>query len=609
MTNQSTGLKSLPHWDMTNVFAGLDSEDFKQALSDLETQLDELDYFLEMNQISRTGALPIDAQIASRIFDNYLEKMNGVLHHYGTIRAYVYSFLSTNSYDTTAKRLASETDQYGVRIRRQEVLFRGWLGLLREKLDSFSEAIKRGTNAREHAFYLYETADQSQFLMSEAEETLAAELNISGAMAWSRLQDVIRSQLKAPFRQDNKEEELPITLIQTFYTHPDERLRRQAYEVELKAWQQVREPLAACLNSIKGSVITLNRRRNRPDALHQALEQARIDRQTLETMLGAMKASFPVFWRYWKAKAKKLGKESLPWWDLSAPVTSRQQPYSYTETKKIILEQFGTFSQSLADFSRHAFEKNWIDAEPRDGKVGGGFCMNIPAVAESRILVNYDGSLDQLMTLAHELGHAYHNHCLAGKTQLQRRTPMTLAETASIFNQTIITDALLARVSNEDEELVILESFLADSSQVIVDIYSRYLFENEIFNRREQAELSADDFCRIMLECQKETYGDGLDSRHLDPYMWAWKPHYYNADRSFYNFPYAFGLLFGLGLYKIYQKSGSDFLDRYDHLLSSTGEAMAYDLAVQFDIDLYQTSFWQEGLSIVEDRVVRYETL
>ncbi len=607
--NHSTSLDPLPHWDMTNVYGGLDSEDFQQALERLETRLDELDVFLEMNQISRTGALPNDAQKAAIIIDTYLEKMNGVLHHYGTIRAYVYSILSTNSYDTTAKRLASETDQYGVRIRRQEVLFRGWLGLLNEQFDAFSEAIKQGTNARQHTFYLYETADQSQFLMSVAEETLAAELNVSGAMAWSRLQNVIRSQLKAPFRQNGQDEELPITLIQAFYTHPDEKLRRQAYEVELKAWQRVREPLAACLNGIKGSVITLDRRRNRQDALHQALEQARIDRQTLETMLGAMQASFPIFRRYWFAKARRLGKERLPWWDLSAPVTSRQRPYSYRETMTIILEQFSTFSQSLADFSRQAFEKNWIDAEPRDGKVGGGFCMNIPAVAESRILVNYDGSLDQLMTLAHELGHAYHNHRLEGKTQLQRRTPMTLAETASIFNQTIITDALLAQAANAEEELVFLESFLADSSQVIVDIYSRYLFESEIFDRRVQAELSADDFCKIMLECQQETYGDGLDSRYLHPYMWAWKPHYYNADRSFYNFPYAFGLLFGLGLYKIYQVSGSDFLDQYDLLLSSTGEATAYDLAAQFDIDLHQSSFWHEGLSIVEERVNRYEAI
>jgi pepF/M3 family oligoendopeptidase len=605
--NHTTVQDSLPHWDMTNVYSGLDSEDFQQAIELLEARLDDLDLFLKTNKISRTGSLPNDSHSAAAIFDDYLDKMNGVLHLYGTIRAYVYSFLSTDSYDITAKRLASETDKLGVRIRRQEVLFRGWLGLLKEQFDAFFEAIEQGTTAGKHAFYLKETADQSQYLMSEAEETLAAELNVSGAMAWSRLQNVIRSQLKAQFRQSGQDEELPITLIQAFYNHPDEMLRRQAYEVELNAWQLVREPLAACLNGIKGSVITLDRRRNRQDALHQTLEQARIDRQTLEVMLGAMRDSFPVFRRYWQAKARRLGKERLPWWDLSAPVASRLQSYSYQETTTIILEQFGTFSLSLADFSKNAFEKNWIDAEPRDGKVGGGFCMNIPAAGESRILVNYDGSLDQLMTLAHELGHAYHNHRLKGKTQLQRRTPMTLAETASIFNQTIITDALLASALNAEEELIVLESFLADSSQVIVDIYSRYLFETEIFERRAQAELSADDFCQIMLECQQETYGVGLDSRYRHPYMWAWKPHYYNADRSFYNFPYAFGLLFGLGLYKIYQVSGSDFLERYDQLLSSTGEATAYDLALQFDIDLHQPSFWQEGLSIVEERTNRYE--
>ena len=235
--------------------------------------------------------------------------------------------------------------------------------------------------------------------------------------------------------------------------------------------------------------------------------------------------------------------------------------------------------------------------------------MGLPLVDESRILCNYDGSLDQVSTLAHELGHAYHNECQVGKTILQRPTPMTLAETASIFNQTIITDALLAQATDPDEELAILEGFLSDAAQVIVDIYSRYLFEKEVFERRAEAELSADDFCEIMLRAQKETYADGLDPQHLHPYMWAWKPHYYRTDLSFYNFPYAFGLLFGLGLYAVYQERGDSFLPEYDELLRSTGEGTAADLASRFGLDIRQRSFWEASLKVIEERIEHYQAL
>jgi pepF/M3 family oligoendopeptidase len=338
-----------------------------------------------------------------------------------------------------------------------------------------------------------------------------------------------------------------------------------------------------------------------------------MDREMLEAMLGAMRESFPAFRRYWQNKAQRLGKEKLAWWDIPAPVGRLEQRYSYAEASSFILQQFATFSGRLVDLSKRAFDENWIDAEPRRGKVGGAFCMSIASVEESRILCNFDGSLEQLTTIAHELGHAYHGECLAGRSQLRRRTPMTLAETASIFNQTIITDATLAQAKDSQEELAILESFLADSAQVIVDIFSRYLFESEVFSRRVKAELSADDFCEIMTRCQRETYGEGLDGDFLHPYMWAWKPHYYGPNLSFYNFPYAFGLLFGLGLYGIYQRAGrqgqQEFTAQYDGLLASTGEATAADLAGRFGIDLRQPAFWQAGLQVIEDRIDRYIAL
>jgi oligoendopeptidase F len=497
----------------------------------------------------------------------------------------------------------------GVRLERIDVFFRGWIGAVAADPDRFDAVLAHKGPVQEHAFYLREAAEQSRYLMGPAEETLAAELSLSGASAWEKLRGVVTSQLKVPWERDGQVTELPITVVQNYRTEADGELRRQAHEAELAGWASVREPLAACLNGLKGTAITLYKHRGRTDALHQALDQARIDRETLETMLGAMKDSFPAFRQYWQAKARLLGKEALPWWDLFAPVGHLERRYSFVEARDLILDQFSPISERLTAFTRRAFERRWIDAEPRAGKRGGAFCMRIPAVEESRVLCNFDGSLDQVLTLAHELGHAYHNECQVGKLPLQRRTPMTLAETASIFNQTIANNAVLSQAAGPEEELAILETFLIDASQVIVDIYSRYLFEKEVFERRAEAELSADDFCDIMIRCQKQTYGDGLDARYLNPYMWAWKPHYYRLDLSFYNFPYAFGLLFGLGLYAIYQERGGAFFPEYDALLRSTGEGTAADLAARFGIDIRQRAFWESSLKVIEKRIERYLAL
>jgi len=606
MEEQRMNQESLPHWDLSGVYPGLESEAFRQAMQQARSQLDGLDAYLSANRISRDGTIPSQPAELAGMIGGYLDRMNASLRLVSTLRAYISAFVSTDSYNTLARRLMSELEPLMVRQESQEVLFRGWIGSVAAQGGILEAALALEGPANAHDFHLRETVEQSRYLMGEAEEALAAELSLSGARAWQKLQGVVTSQLTVPFEREGRVDRLPITVLQNLRHDPDEQVRRQAYEVELAAWEGVREPLAACLNGVKGAVATLDRRRGRVDALHEALDQARIDRETLEAMLGAMSDSFPAFRRYFRSKAARLGKEALPWWDLFAPVAKSERHYTFAEAQAFILAQFGTFSDRLVGFARRAFAGHWIDAEPRDGKRGGAFCMSLPAVEESRLLCNFDGSLSQVLTVAHELGHAYHNECRVGKTMLQRTTPMTLAETASILNETIVTDALLSQASEPPEELAILETFLIEAGQVVVDIYSRFLFEDEVFRRRAEAELSADEFCEIMLRAQAETYGDGLDPRYLHPYMWAWKPHYYRPQLSFYNFPYAFGLLFGLGLYAIYQEQGPAFLAGYDDLLRSTGEATAADLAGRFGLDIRRRGFWEASLQVIRQRIDRY---
>ncbi len=599
--------QDLPRWDVSNVYPGLESEALKEAVAELKAGLDDVDSYLSEHGIEQAGDVPEGKPAAvAEMVSGFLTRTNDLWRLHGTVKAYVYSFVATDSYDTKARRILSQLETLEVRLERQEVQFQGWIGRVAQEPELFEAALVVEGAAEEHAFYLREKAEQSRYLMGPAEEGLAAELSLSGSRAWGKLQGVVTSQVTVPFERDGEVEELPVAALQNLRNDPDSEVRRSAYEAELAAWERKREPLAACLNGVKGAVSTLNARRGREDCLDEPLDQARIDRETLEAMLSVVDDSLPMFRRYFQKKAERLGKDRLAWWDLFAPVSTSEKRYPFPEARDLILEAFGEFSPRLQTLARRAFDQRWIDAEPRDGKRGGAFCMGVPGVEESRILCNFDGSFDQLSTLAHELGHAYHNECRRGKSMLQRVTPMTLAETASILAQTLVTNAMLAEAADPQEELAILESYLIDASQVVVDIYSRYLFEKAVFERRPEAELSAEEFCELMFDAQRETYGDGLDGRYLHGYMWAWKPHYYSANRSFYNFPYTFGLLFGLGLYTVYRERGDAFLPAYDDLLSSTGEARSAELAARFGIDIRDRGFWESSMDTIEEYVERY---
>ncbi len=592
-----------PRWDLTNVYPSLESKEFKGAVADYKKQVAALEKFFK-SKLSKANARSNVKELAALV-GKTIDQINKIQTLSATIVPFIYSYVTTNSRDKVAMKTLSEFEQASLPMDKLMTQFKAWLGTIAPKLEKIT-ALNKSANA--HAFMLDEAAAQSKYLMSEAEEALAAEMSLSGGNAFGKLQGTVTSQLSVDFELDGKTDKLPMPALINLRSHPDEATRRRGYEAENKAWEAVKETLAACLNGVKGEANTLNKKRGRKDALHSSIEAARLDRKTLEAMLTAMKDSFPMFRKYFNAKAKKIGKEKLAWWDIFAPLGKADKVYSYEEARDFILENFRKFSADLAAFARRAFDNNWIDAEQRDGKRGGAFCMEVQGVKESRILSNFDGSFDQVSTLAHELGHAFHNECAyqAKKTVLQQLTPMTLAETASTMCETIVTEAVLASTKDRQEELTVLEAQIQSAAGVVVDIYSRYLFEKEVFERREQAELSADDFCDIMERAQQATYGDGLDQRYLQKFMWTWKSHYYSPGLSFYNYPYAFGLLFATGLYAIYQQRGADFVRDYKNLLASTGEQTAAKLARRFGIDITKRKFWDDSLAIIGKQIDRY---
>ncbi|HEY89532.1 MAG TPA: M3 family oligoendopeptidase [Thermoflexia bacterium] len=591
----------LPHWDMSTVYPGLDSAEFQAGLEDGIQALDKL-----VAQFDKHGImlreLPLEANTeTSVIFEEILAKFNALGAQLHTLEAYVYSFISTNSRNETAQACLSHLQQELIRFSQLSTRFTAWIGSLAD----VEGLIDNSKLAAEHAFALRKAAIQAQHLMSPAEEALTSDLRLTGGSAWVKLYSNVTSQINVSLELEGEEQTLPLTAVRNLAYDPDRDVRRRAYNAELAAWEANALPIAAALNSIKGEMLALSKRRGWETPLDVALFNNNIDRQTLDAMLTASREFFPELRRYLKIKARGLGVSKLAWYDLFAPLGKSEEQWEFAEAQQFILTHFASYSEPLAALAHRAFTAGWIDAEPRAGKEGGAFCMWLRQ-GESRILANYQPAYSGMGTLAHELGHAYHNLRRAECSYTQRSTPMTLAETASTFCETIVREAALEK-ANRQEQLAIIEASLQDSLQVTMDITSRFIFEQEVFARRQERELSTAEFCQIMLEAQRATYGEGLDTEFLHPYMWAVKSHYYGS--TFYNFPYMFGQLFSLGLYARYQADPDTFKASYDDLLASTGMAEAAELAARFDIDIRTPAFWVASLGIIKEDIDRLAAL
>jgi pepF/M3 family oligoendopeptidase len=581
-------------WSLNELYTSFESNEFKADRAAFDKNIEALKAWAEVNLK--------DNEEADRKIEEYLSLITGFYKLYIRLSDYAELTLSVEAKNEKAASVSEELDTKATELTEVDVAFQKWLG----SLENFEELLEVSNAIKEHEFYLKELIERNKYLLSEKEEVIIAKLVNTGSNAWSKLQNILTSTLLVDIVVDGEEKQLPLPVVRNMAYSNDAVLRKTAYEAELKAYKKIEESSAACLNGIKGEVITLSKQRGYESPLAQTLLKSRLDKETLEAMLQAMKESFPAFRKFYLKKAEKLGhKNGLPFYDLFAPTGEGDMKFSFEEARSFIVKNFRSFSNKLADFAENAFENKWIDAEPREGKRGGAFCSNIHPIGESRILSNFTGSFSDVATLAHELGHGYHGSCLMEESYLNSRYTMPIAETASIFCETIVKKAAVKNATKE-EAYAILEGDISDAGQVIVDIYSRFLFESELFKRRERASLSVNELKDIMLTAQKEAYGEGLDPQFLHLYMWVNKPHYYYAGQNFYNFPYAFGLLFSKGLYAEYLKRGEGFVEDYDKLLAVTGKNKIADVTALMGIDIHSVDFWRSSLKVIEEDIENF---
>ncbi len=583
-------------WDLSALYSGFDSSEFRNDIDVLDKEMKDHEEFLSF--------LDDKGDSGSKV-KKYIEIRNeiGLLH--SKLSNFSELSFSVNTNDQVA---FSWMEKLESKLNSLEVLdarFAMWVS----KIEDIEDLKKRDPVIAEHSFHIDELISKANHSLDDNCEKIVGKMKATGSSAWGSLHGILTSSLLVEMEKDGKVDMVPISSVRSMAYDGDQNKRKFAYEAELKAYRKIEKSIAASLNSIKGEVITIAELRGYKSPLDMTLLRSRMENSVLEAMLEAIKEYLPQFRKYYRKKASLLGHNGgLPFYDLFAPVGKSDIRFSYEEARKFIVDNFSSFSRELAQFADNAFEKRWIDAKPKEGKVGGAFCANLRSIKESRVLSNFSGSFNDVRTLAHELGHAYHGHCLNDVSFLNSKYPMPLAETASIFCETIINNAALSKADKNSAESI-LEADISSAGQVIVDIYSRYLFESEVFKRRESGSLSVDELKDIMIKAQKESYGEGLDENVLHPYMWLIKPHYYLADWNFYNFPYAFGLLFAKGLFAIYLERGKSFIEQYKSLLEATGRNSIINVAAEVDIDVCDKKFWIQSLEMISRDIEKFNSL
>ena len=468
------------------------------------------------------------------------------------------------------------------------------------------ERIAADDALRPYEYLLRRIRSDARYLLPPREEELLARMTMSGSDAWEQLHDTITAGLSVPYRGGTE----TLSSIRNLASSPDPAVRREAYEAELAAYARIEDAGAFALNSIKLETVTQCSLRGFDSALDRSLVQAHMKRETLDALFAAMEEYMPVFRRYLRAKGRALGHDNgLPWYDLFAPMGKPGRTYTPEQARETLLEVFTPFDDEVAGVIRRAFDEEWIDFYPRRGKVGGAFCCMVYGARQSRVLTNFSGQFSDLVTLAHELGHAFHNEMLFDHPIICKDEPMPLAETASTFNENVLVSEILRHTRDPQERLALIENQLADACQILCDIDSRFRFEKGVIEDRASGFMPAAELCRRMLQAQEESYGDGLDPTVRHPYMWLCKGHYYSGSLSYYNFPYAFGGLFARGLYAMYREEGAAFVPKYKQMLRATTVMDAEEAAALCGADLTDRAFWTRGLESYREEIDEFISL
>lgn len=574
-------------WDLSPLYNSVTEEAFLNDLESMRLYVKDLIIWTEKAFVD---------------IDNYTEKLEKYIQKqvdfvkFTSLLSFASLSYATNTEDEEVAKAMDQIRAIYSETAVSEALFKAFV-----PKGDVEKAIKESALLEEHAFFLREINDTFQYVLPEREELILSRLSNTGSYAFDNLVSVLTSTVFEEVEINGVKEKKTLTQLRNLAYDGNKTTRKNAFEAEMKAYEKIDKSVAAALSAIKGEALTVVSLRGYESVLDMTLKQSRMSKKTLDALLTSMKNALPHLRKYYLKKGEMLGYEKgLPYFEKYAPLGEVEMTFTYDEAADFIVKNFNDFSVEMGDFARHAFDNNWLDPFPKPGKSGGAFCAGVRSIMESRILSNFSGSYSDMTTLAHELGHGWHNVQLFKESVLNGRAPMPVAETASNFCETIVEQAALKAASDE-EKVVILDNSITGMVEVIVDIYSRFLFEDEVIRRRKNGPLSVEELNNIMIAAQEESYGEGLSDSHK--YMWACKSHYYSANRNYYNFPYAYGMLFARGLYAKFEQEGPSFVEDYNKLLQATGKNTLEDIGKLAGVDVSSTDFWDTSLQSVKDMI------
>jgi len=583
-------LKYSMKWDLDSLYeGGSQSKQFQQELTELERHILELKV-----SIKQTNSLQSEQLIAQT------NTLQHILFSLRQSESFVSCLMAQNMFDEGAVQL-------NARVAQLSAAFIGVLTLfdnsLRELSDESWNALLSTPELQEIAFNLSERRELAKKKMSPELEALAADLAIDGYHGWGDFYNTIVARMNFE-TTDHKGKQIMVSAGQmsNLLSEGDRKLRSEAFQKWEAGWEANGDLCADTLNRISGFRLKWYQNRQWESFLDEPLQMNRMKKETLDAMWLAVEKGKNLLIPYLERKAALLGVDKLDWHDVEAPLGSASATMTFEEGAEFIIKKFAGFSEKLASFAQMAFEKQWIEAEDRPGKRPGGFCTSLPKSKETRIFMTYSGTASNVSTLAHELGHAYHQHVMNDMPALTQEYAMNVAETASTFAELIVSDQALKEATDKAEQLSIVEDKIQRAVAFYMNIHARFIFESAFYEARQEGPLTAKELNALMVSAQEKAFKGLLGQYH--PHFWAAKLHFYLTDVPFYNFPYTFGYLFSAGLYKRALQEGASFIDAYDALLCDTGRLTVEELAEKhLQTDLTSTVFWDEAVSLVEEDV------
>lgn len=590
-------------WDLDSLFkGGIDSPELNARLILLDDQIKDYTKLVEK----------WDAESDAPDFlflDSILALQELVSNGFGQTISFVNAIQSADVNNKKAGTMLASLYSKSTDFENANVIFT-------KKLTNMSDAswkdLKEAPTTQRQGvmFNLNEAREQGKRLLSENEENIINQLSTDGFNAWSSHYDTLVAQISIPFTEKDGTK-VNLSAGQAFNKmtgDADSQVRAELFEKWEQAWSEKAPLFADTLNHLDGFRLTANKLHGITNHLQIPLEYNRMKEETLNAMWGAISANKQPFVDFLQRKAQLFGKEKMEWQDQDAPIILgdfKEKRYTFDEAADFIVENFRNFSPKMADFAQMAFDKSWIEAEDRPGKRPGGYCTSLPENKESRIFMTYGESINEVSTLAHELGHAFHSHVMWDLPAMSQDYAMNVAETASTFAELIVADATLKQATTNEEKINLIDVKMQNAIAMFMNIHTRFIFENNLHEARKENVLTDEEITELMLAAQKESYCDSLGSYH--PHFWASKLHFFIDDVPFYNFPYTFGYLFSLGIYAHAQKQGASFEDEYIALLQDTASMTTEELAEKhLGIDLTKPDFWQNGINIIKKDVEEF---